>query len=156
MNSRRLIICALAAFGSISLASCGDDNKPADPIKDKATITVVDGSGSGEYKIGDQVTVDCVVPDGYEFEAWKEGDNVLSKSKQYTFIASRNITLTATFVEVKLGFDDVRSLKAYLSSINENVKAKATKAPKELNIKIKMVEKYVKMLIYRLLKICSF
>lgn len=55
-------------------------------------------SGSGEYIIGDEVTISCEVNSGY-FKGWYCGEELVSSFKNYTFaMPSDNYELTAVFV----------------------------------------------------------
>ncbi|MBQ8322292.1 MAG: hypothetical protein IJX92_08020 [Clostridia bacterium] len=66
-------------------------------------ITIKGGSdaatGSGQYYIGKPVTLS--VPDKicYEFYGWYQGDTLLSSEREYSFIAKKNLAITADFTE---------------------------------------------------------
>lgn len=57
-------------------------------------------SGAGTYASGSSVTVVAIPAAGYLFSKWKEGGTQVSSSASYTFTATANRTLTATFVRV--------------------------------------------------------
>lgn len=62
-------------------------------------------TGAGEYEEGAEVTLTAVPAEGYEFVCWSDG----STENPYTFTASEDKTLTATFqkIEVEDPTDDV-------------------------------------------------
>ena len=65
------------------------------------TVTVTDGTGSGEYAEGDTVTVTADERNGYTFTGWSSGDGVAfadSKAKTTTF------TMPAKAVAVKANY----------------------------------------------------
>lgn len=50
--------------------------------------------GDGIYKSGEEVTVECVVPYGYEFVSWTDDKKVLvSHSNPYSFKAKESVVL---------------------------------------------------------------
>ena len=102
MNSKRLIVLALAAFGSISLASCGGGDKPVDPVSDKATITVVDGTGSGQYTIGDTATIKANDKIGKKFVEWQVDNKLRSNLNPYTFTVTKDERYVAIYDSIKV------------------------------------------------------
>lgn len=65
----------------------------ASPIAGGTTL------GAGVYADGANVTVTAVAAPGYRFSKWKEGNNTVSSTAAYTFTATTNRTLTATFIQ---------------------------------------------------------
>jgi len=57
-------------------------------------------SGGGEVADGSSVTVVAVANPGYIFSKWKQGGSNVSSSASYTFTATANRALTATFTKV--------------------------------------------------------
>ena len=61
-------------------------------------------TGAGDYDAGDNVTINTSAPQGssLDFNGWFEvaggQETLVSSSQQYTFTASRNITLKAQWV----------------------------------------------------------
>lgn len=53
-------------------------------------------TGTGEYEFGTEVTLTAVPAEGYEFVQWSDG----STENPYTFTATENKTLSATFQEI--------------------------------------------------------
>lgn len=61
-----------------------------------AAITV---TGAGNYATGTQVTVECRCTDSdYSFAGWYNGSTRVSQNETYSFTASTNVTLTATYI----------------------------------------------------------
>lgn len=58
-------------------------------------------SGSGTHPAGTTVTVRATEATGYNFESWKEGENIVSSSESYTFTLNSNRTLVANFSPVR-------------------------------------------------------
>ncbi len=72
------------------------------PSVDSVTLTLeTDGNGTvegaGKYALNKEVTIKATPNPGYVFSAWKTEQGVVSRSAEYTFTLSRNITLTAEF-----------------------------------------------------------
>ena len=55
-------------------------------------------SGGGLFYAGEEATVTASSKNGASFFNWTEGSTVMSEDANYTFIVSKNITLTANFV----------------------------------------------------------
>ena len=77
----------------------------------KYNVTVVGGTGGGEYAKGESVTVTANVPYGKEFVKWTAGGEDVSTDNPYTFTLRGDVTLTAvledgeTKVMLDTGFD---------------------------------------------------
>ena len=67
------------------------------PPADKATVTVINGNGSGEYYIGEEITITATIPEGKKFKDWKKDNEIISTDNPYTFVVDDDITLTAEF-----------------------------------------------------------
>lgn len=61
---------------------------------DEAQGTV---TGAGDVAVGANATVEATPKPGYEFVAWKVGEETVSTDAKYTFPVSENIALTAVF-----------------------------------------------------------
>lgn len=74
--------------------------KPVYKLKDKTyTITVIYGTGGGEFKQNDKVTVVADTPAAnMKFSHWTDGTNILCYNSRFTFFADRNLKLTAVYV----------------------------------------------------------
>lgn len=57
-------------------------------------------TGAGTYFYGQNLTVKAVASPGYVFESWMQGTEVVSTSKNYTFIVTANRTLKAKFAKL--------------------------------------------------------
>ncbi len=96
--NKRVLSCILAlflipAFLLTLFAGCADDEETADTY----TVTVVNGTGGGEFEEGETATITATVPNGQTFVAWTEDGEVVSTENPYTFEVTGNVTLTATF-----------------------------------------------------------
>ena len=86
----------------ILLAGCSKNSAPATggTTTDSATVTVINGYGSGRYKVGDTVDVwsNALAPDSV-FNTWTGYNNLLNNAGEWhsSFIMPQsNMTLTAT------------------------------------------------------------
>lgn len=70
-------------------------------------VTVVGGTGGGDFKMGDSVTVTAAEPEeGKIFKGWKdESGNIVSTEKVYTFTVSGEVSLTAVYEDKPTGGD---------------------------------------------------
>ena len=71
------------------------------------TVTVENGTGSGEYEEGEKVTATATVPNGKRFVRWICGETEVSTQNPYVFEASENINLTAIFADVDIHEDAI-------------------------------------------------
>jgi hypothetical protein len=89
-------------------------------------------SGGGVVADGSSVTVVATANPGYKFDKWKQNGTTVSTTASYTFTATADVTLTATFIKVYYinatsapvagGSTEMDSLSYKL---NENAKADA-------------------------------
>lgn len=92
-----LLLASLFVLGfAWSLAAC----TPTDTTP-TAEVSVIGGTGSGTYKMGEECTVTATVPDGYSFVEWTVYGVSVSKDRSYTFTVDFDIELTAVFAEVE-------------------------------------------------------
>jgi len=56
-------------------------------------------TGAGTYAEGTEVTLVAAPADGYEFTGWQENGAIVSEGAEYTFVVSRDRSLTAEFEE---------------------------------------------------------
>ena len=75
-------------------AACGSDKEET---ATKYTVTVVNGTGGGEYEENTDVTVTATIPEGQAFEKWTSEGADVSTDNPYTFKVTKDITLTAVF-----------------------------------------------------------
>ncbi len=77
------------------------------------TLTVINGSGSGEYKEGHEVPIEAdAPPEGQIFSLWSGGDDYLAdvdSSKTTLIMPSANTTVTAVFINdtLDVGIDHI-------------------------------------------------
>lgn len=70
--------------------------------KDLYTVTVENGTGSGEYPYNAKVTAEAEAEkDGKAFTGWKVDDCVVSLDQSYTFYVSGDVTVTAVYEAVE-------------------------------------------------------
>ncbi|MBR5388713.1 MAG: hypothetical protein IK147_04560 [Clostridia bacterium] len=86
------LIAVICAFG---FSACGGDKGET---KTGYTVTVVGGTGGGEYEENADVTVTATVPDGKTFVKWVSGGEDVSTDNPYTFKVEKDVTLTAVFI----------------------------------------------------------
>ena len=80
----------------------GDENKVIAKKKtdeNTATITLSAQNGSttgaGDYYLGSNVTISTTTNSGYSFSGWYEGEEKISSTSTYTFVANADKTLVA-------------------------------------------------------------
>jgi len=92
-------LVVIIAVLAICLVACENNEQPnLDPVAEKVTVTISGGTGSGTYDKGAEVTATAQNKgDGYTFKGWYLGEDFVSAQNPYTFTATRDITLTATY-----------------------------------------------------------
>lgn len=70
--------------------------------------------GSGIYYSNTPFTISAVTNDGYKFEGWYIGDNLVSNDANYTTTATSDMTITAKFS----GYTDVKKTDWYYDAVN--------------------------------------
>jgi hypothetical protein len=93
----------LTYAGLILFTGCSKKSgpPPTPPAADSATVTVVNGYGSGKYKIGDTVHIwSEAIPAGSVFDNWTGSGGLLADAGEWhnVFVMSaQNVTVTANF-----------------------------------------------------------
>jgi len=93
--------CFIALVSIIVYSSCQKNSSDPGPVtnSDSATVTVVNGYGSGTYKIGDTVHIwSNAIADNNVFDQWTGYTSLLRNSGEWhnTFIMpAQNVTVTA-------------------------------------------------------------
>ena len=93
--------CFIGLVSIILCSSCQKNSSDPGPVTntDSATVTVVNGYGSGTYKIGDTVHIwSNAIADNYVFDQWTGYSSLLRHSGEWhnTFIMpAQNVTITA-------------------------------------------------------------
>lgn len=110
----------LVAFFIISFLSCNktstDPIIPILPVVDSFTVSVVNGYGSGKYKVGDTVDVFSIaIADNQVFDKWNSSETALFNGPEewHTWfkMPNRNVSLTGslkTITPVFLNFEQIR------------------------------------------------
>lgn len=80
------------------------------PDPEKVSVTVINGTGSGRYTIGELVIVTPILKPSQEFISWNVEGVPVSTESTYSFIASEDITLTAVI-------RDIDPMEAYTTSV---------------------------------------
>ncbi len=114
-------IILLAALPCLLLIGCskksGSSNPPPPGNGDSANVTVVNGYGSGRYKIGDTVDIwSNAIPADSIFSTWSGYNSLLNNSGEWhsTFVMpSTDLTLTAAYLPitpVALQYQQIRGM----------------------------------------------
>ena len=73
--------------------------------KQTYTVTVINGTGGGEYEAGETCTVTATVTDGQQFVRWTVDDEEVSTENPYSFEVTQDITVTAVLTDVPAPVD---------------------------------------------------
>ena len=84
------LISLLTLIAPFSMSSCNTNKETT------AVITVVNGTGSGTYDIGEEVTITATIPDDKLFDYWSVNKTKITDNP-YTFNATKTATYTACF-----------------------------------------------------------
>lgn len=96
MKSKMILpIIGVLAFGTL-MASCSPAQEEQKETE-KVSITVINGSGTGSYEKGKEITISTLVQLGKTFSGWTKNGEIVSTSLSYTFIANEDATFVATF-----------------------------------------------------------
>jgi peroxiredoxin len=99
-----ILLTVMCAAALCVLAGCPPTERPVEPKS--YTLTIVTGAGGtteggGVHEEGSSVTVNATPDDGYLFEGWFRGEELMTLSLAYTFIMpSRDLELEARFEEI--------------------------------------------------------
>ena len=108
----------------------GDELVWAEPIFTVDMVATEGGSvtGSGEYDLGESVTITATPDAGYRFLGWSENGELVSIDAVFTFTAKKNCTLTANFVaeslfgdangDGRINIKDVVLLRKYIANFD--------------------------------------
>lgn len=78
-------------------------------IEYDATQGFVENAASGIYEYGKKLKMNAVPYDGYVFDSWMTGDEVLSNNASYEFTVKDNVVIKANFVEHNTGITSIGS-----------------------------------------------
>lgn len=99
MRKTLTIILALVAILSMTaFIACKKGNE--DPKPNKYTVTVVNGTGGGQFDENTSCTVTATVEEGMQFVNWIVDEQVASTENPYTFTVTSDVTITATVTEI--------------------------------------------------------
>ncbi len=89
-----------SSTSSVTSSSFQSSSSSSSPLTRQYTIEVTNGTGSGTYNEGEQVTITANLPsEGYVFEKWvhKDTETVFSTENPYTFEVTQSLSLEAMF-----------------------------------------------------------
>ena len=114
-----VILLAVLLMPGCNKKQKSNDNSSTDDIVQVQTaiITVVNGTGSGTYNIGERVTITATIPSDKDFDYWNEGDLKVSEENPYTFTVTKTATYTANFKN-KLDPNEVLSKILVVSDVH--------------------------------------
>ena len=72
----------------------------------KNVATAGNVTGNGTFKEGTTTTLQATPNSGYTFEGWYDGSVLLSRNATYSYTVSKNVTITAKFIENTGGGDE--------------------------------------------------
>ena len=108
-------LAALVLFYSCKKSSGPTDNTGSS--KDSATVTVVNGYGSGTYKVGDTVNIwSAAIPDNMVFDTWTGYGSLLQNSGEWHnhfVMPAQNVTVTAaqkSFAGYTLKYEKIKGV----------------------------------------------
>lgn len=79
------------------------------PVTYKLSLSSNDGGeteGSGNYELGENVTIIARADDGYEFVGWFKGSTMISSSTMYTVTVTESTNLKAVFTPIQTEPED--------------------------------------------------
>ena len=94
MKSIFISLVSLLLITPFSLTCCKPNNNYKETT---AVITVVNGTGSGTYDIGEEATIIATVPTNKLFDYWSVNNSKVSDDYSYTFSVTKTATYTACF-----------------------------------------------------------
>lgn len=100
MNNKKLIPILTLFMSASALIGCAPKKDPGPIVDQKATITVNNGTGGGEYVIGTEATITATVPEHQKFVNWTV-DGLTIAQNPYTFTVTKDETYTAHFEMMK-------------------------------------------------------
>ncbi|KAI9447046.1 hypothetical protein F5148DRAFT_1292462 [Russula earlei] len=97
---KRLFFAVISLIFAATACNKSSNSQSNPPAGDSATVTVVNGYGSGTYKVGDTVQIwSNALPANTVFDVWTGYNNLLQNSGEWhnTFIMpAQSVTVTAT------------------------------------------------------------
>jgi len=87
-----------------TLSTSQDKNETTSKQEEKFTITVMNGTGSGEYNKNSSVTLTANIPEGKEFSHWTKNGVKVSEQNPYKITVTKNDTYEAIFKNTTINF----------------------------------------------------
>ena len=109
---RKLLVLAMlpVLVFTVFLTACG--TKETESETPKYTVTVIGGTGGGEYEENADCTVTASIPEGQSFIGWEIGGEIVSAQNPYTFKVTASVTVTAQFESETAGLQEVSLQKS--------------------------------------------
>ncbi len=120
MKKRRFLLLTL--ISTMFMVGCKNTEPKVDKI---VTIKVINGTGGGDYKYGDLVTITADQLENKDFDHWESREQYVSKGNPYIFTAKKNATYTAIFSRKKVQLDVVNGTGSGKYEIGSQVTVKA-------------------------------
>ena len=76
-------------------------------------------TGGGTYSSGEMVYLNAIPDNHYNFDGWYEGETKVSSLPQYSFIATRDISLTPIFKAMPKGYLEVTTVGGGMVMLND-------------------------------------
>lgn len=102
MKLKNFFASSILLLSVIGMASCGGKSEPTPPTPETATITVIDGTGSGTYTIGTEATITADEKEGKIFKEWRIDNFIKSTSNPYTFVVTKDETYKAYYTDIQV------------------------------------------------------
>lgn len=100
---KKLMMCfavaLMAILSTVAMFGCNSDVELPDEIGDYYLVTVVGGTGGGNYLVGSTVKITATVEEGDQFAYWSVDGEKISSYEEYIFNLEGDITFTANFID---------------------------------------------------------
>ncbi len=98
LNRKRFI--SLLSFLSMFIVSCSKDEEQIEQVNDTFNVTVINGYGSGSYKVGEEVHIwSSEMTNNQVFDNWDSSINLIENKGEWHnkfIMPAQNVTVTAT------------------------------------------------------------
>ena len=106
-------------------------NFESQPVDIKINIDPADAAqvtGEGTYHYGDQVTLEVIPNENYQFVSWTEEGLVVCEETTYTFIATTSRTLTANLINTEGVGEQGNTIVIYPNPVSDKLTIEAAEA----------------------------
>lgn len=106
-------------------------NFESQPVDIKINIDPADAAqvtGEGTYHYGDQVTLEVIPNENYQFVSWTEEGEVVCEETTYTFIATTSRTLTANLINTEGVGEQGNTIVIYPNPVSDKLTIEAAEA----------------------------